>query len=175
MTPVNQMPPQQPAPQTNPLMAQADQIAEETGYSVEDVKQRIAQTGATTKEQLFPQFYAGSGIDQPAQPSQAPQDGPGGIPAPPTTDNRMRAQAAMNGQPMPPQDTAEGQEPPQNPQQEAAEDGGDMQIPQDVAEAVHKHLARRPPHRMQRPGAPRHAEPAPAHGHMPPPVRRGGY
>jgi hypothetical protein len=45
------------------------QIMADTGYSYQQVCQAIDQTGAQTKEDLFPQFYSGQGI-QPQAPGQ---------------------------------------------------------------------------------------------------------
>lgn len=119
------------------------QIMAETGYSYEQVCQAIDSTGATSKEQLFPQFYSGEGI----QP-QAESVGPGVVQGAPPPDARAQAQAAMQGNappPMAPPEVSEG-EAPQTPQAEAME-GESEGIPPEIAQAMHTAMA--PPTRKR--------------------------
>lgn len=68
------------------------QICAETGYSYDQVCADIDRSGATSKEQLYPQFYSGEGI----QP-QTETAGPGVVQGAPPPDARAQAQAAMQG------------------------------------------------------------------------------
>src|SRR6476661_432838 len=99
-----------PVPQQGLTDQDIAEICQETGYDEQRVRNDIARTGATSKEQLYPQFYSGAGIQPqgetvadgaiqgqpPATPPPAPMDSP----------------------------TEEAAEPPQTAPQEAAEGEG---------------------------------------------------
>jgi len=120
------------------------QVSQETGYSPEQCRADIARTGAQTKEQLYPQFYSGTGI----QP-QGETVGPGIVQGPPP-DARAQAQAAMQGNAAAPPMTAPAEasegEAPQTPQAEAME-GESEGIPPEVAQTMHTAMA--PPTRKR--------------------------
>ncbi len=102
----------QPAPQQAPPQMQLDpeEISRETGFPIAKVEADIQQSGATSKEELYPQVYGQAGgidpsVAQGGMGMPAPDDQSGMPPpmAPPPQGppTRMRAQAAMTGQPMP--------------------------------------------------------------------------
>lgn len=110
--------------------ADIQQMMAATGYDYQKVCSDIDQSGATTKEEVYPQIYSGQGI-MPAAPA----------------DGQMAAPGVVQGQPppmppggpppMPPPEAGEG-EAPQSPPQEAAEGEG---IDPRVAQAMHKQMA----------------------------------
>lgn len=99
------MPPSGPPPQAGEWTDEMiQQVAQDTGYPVERIKEDIARTGATSPAELYPNFYQGKGIQPQGQ--QAPPDG------------QMVSEGVVQGQPpagrgappaMAPPDTAEGE------------------------------------------------------------------
>lgn len=158
------MPPQPPMPvappQGNQFPTPEDlaQIERDTGYNQERIMQDVQQTGATSKETLYPQVYGDqAGIDpavaqgasgmpmQNAQPTAAP-------PMPPQSSGlRAQAQAAMAGQPAP-------EEQGESPSMQSAEmmpGGGENEgIQPAVAAAAHSNRPA-PMHRAMK-GKPQH-------------------
>lgn len=137
--PPSSAPPSIPPPMPTPAL-DVEEIARETGYSVERIQADIARTGAQTKEDLYPQFYSGAGIQ--------PQ---GETVAPGVVQGQPPAQPGAEAMPMPAQP---GAAPPIAP----AEAGGSMPVaptaagPQgidpEVAQAMHTMMKpRRPPQR----------------------------
>jgi len=105
------------------------QIAQETGYSPDQIRADIARTGASTKEQLYPQYYSGQGI-QPQSPAAAE--------APPATVGQgvvqSQPQADPNAPPpMAPPEAGAGESLPSAPA--GAPEGG---IDPAVAQAMHE-------------------------------------
>lgn len=79
------------------------QMMADTGFSREQVCQAIDRTGATTKEQVFPQLYSGAGIEPP-QP-QGETVGPGAVQGDPTQQGQPPSQpmaTSPNAVPPPP-------------------------------------------------------------------------
>lgn len=92
-------PPLQAGPWTDEMI---QQVAQETGYSVDQVKADIQRTGATSPADLYPNFYQGKGIQPQGQPA--------------SPDGQMASEGVVQGQPPPsaappmaPSDTAEGE------------------------------------------------------------------
>lgn len=119
------------------------QMMIDTGYDRARVCQTIDQTGATTKEQAFPQIYSGSGI-QPQSETVGPGAVQGQPPSAPGANPMQMPPGAAPARAMP-QEAGEG-EPPQSAPTEAAEHEG---IDPKVAQAMHAMMApkKRPPGR----------------------------
>jgi hypothetical protein len=144
-----------PQPQLDP-----QEIASETGKPVAQVAQDIAQSGATTKEELYPAIYGQGDGQQGIDPSVAQgamgmptsdgQGAPMAMPPPQGPPTRMRAQAAMRGQPM------DESESPAEAAQEAGMPGAEAAegIQPNVAMAAHS--SRRPAMHRAMKGKPAH-------------------
>lgn len=106
-------PPSMPPPPSGPPGGAGDhgpfsdeeiqRIMADTGYSYQEVCARIDQTGATTKEQLYPQVYSGQGIEPEGQTVGAGvvQGEPGAPPAtamPAEAGAPVQSAAPMNEQ-----------------------------------------------------------------------------
>lgn len=115
------------------------QICAETGYSYDQVCQDIDRSNATSKEQLYPQFYTGEGIQPPAETV-----GPGVVQGAPPPDARAQAQAAMQGSAAPPVMAPAEAGTGEVPQGAPMEDEG---IPPEIAQAMHTAMA--PPTRKR--------------------------
>lgn len=107
------------------------QMMADSGYSYEQVCAAIDQTGATSKEQVFPNIYSGAGI-QPQVPA----------------DEQMTSEGVVQGRPlaqpgaqpvMAPPESGEGEAPPSAPAVMA--DGEGMGIDPRVAQALHSQMA----------------------------------
>lgn len=118
-------PPQQPPPSNAPPSAaghgafseeEIQQIMAETGFTYQQVCQAIDQTGATTKEQVFPQFYSGQGIQpdpssMPPPPTEGQPVGPGVVQGEPAQVPIDPAAAAEPGAAAMPTQPADGIDP----------------------------------------------------------------
>lgn len=72
------------------------QCVQDTGYTEDQVKAKIAETGAQTPQELFPQLYSGAGIEPQGPPPDAGM-APEGAAPPPEAAAPPPAAAPMEG------------------------------------------------------------------------------
>lgn len=102
-----------------------NQIMIETGYSYDQVCKDIDASGATSKEQLYPQLYSGAGIE-PQQPA----------------DGQMASDSVVQGQPPAEPGAPPAAIPPEAGAEVSQNEGGmSMGIDPKVAQALHSAMS----------------------------------
>lgn len=133
--PVSRMRPAPPSeePAGNFTPEDIAQIAQDTGYSPEQVQQDIARTDAQTKEELYPNVYQGTGIQPETMGSgvvQGQPPPPPGEAPPPAPPMPGAAPEAMEGGPGQIANAAPGE--------------GSEGLPPEALEAMHTAMAPSP-------------------------------